>query len=152
MTTPDTLAAAADTSTDTRAGLLARCTAPLVLAGVGLAAVVLVAVVDPNQPGHFPLCPFRALTGLDCPFCGGLRSVHDLAHGHLVAAADQNALVVLAVPVALLGWLRWTAGSVRARPLPPAPRWVLPVTLAALLVFSVVRNLPGVPFLHSGLG
>lgn len=135
-----------------RPGLLARTAGPLLLAAVGLVSGTLVTVVDVNQPGHFPVCPFRALTGLDCPFCGGLRAVHDLGHGRLVAALDQNALVTLAVPLAVLWWLSWTVRSMRARPARPTPRWAVPVTLAVLLVFWVVRNLPGVPFLHSGIG
>lgn len=135
-----------------RSGLLVRTTGPLLLAAAGLVSGALVTVVDPNQPGHFPVCPFRSLTGLDCPFCGGLRAVHDLGHGQVVAALDQNALVTLAVPLVVLGWLGWTVRSVRGRPARQTPPWVVPVGLALLGIFWVVRNLPGVPFLHSGIG
>lgn len=145
-------AAGREASAPLTASWLTRLSGPLLTAGVTLLAGAAVTVVNPDQPGHFPVCPFRALTGLDCPFCGGLRGVHDLTHGQVVAALDQNALVVLAVPLAVLGWLRWVHRSARGTPARPAPGWVLPAALAVVLAFWVVRNLPGVPFLHSGIG
>ena len=50
------------------------------LGGVAVALATL-ATVDPNQPGHYPTCPFLATTGFYCPGCGALRAVHDLLHG-----------------------------------------------------------------------
>src|SRR5687768_7002451 len=49
-------------------------------------AAAYVSVVDPHQPGHYPACPFLAVTGLFCPGCGGLRCAHALAHGDVPAA------------------------------------------------------------------
>ncbi|MDH4160017.1 MAG: DUF2752 domain-containing protein [Actinomycetota bacterium] len=126
------------------------------LAGVAGAAVVL-AVRDPNTAGSYGFCPLKAATGLDCPFCGGLRASHDLLVGDVVAAFDQNVLVpLLAVVVAAVvgaTWLRRarSPGGARPRPLALPTRAVVPV-LALLTVFTVVRNLPGVPFLGSGIG
>lgn len=65
------------------------------------------AVVDPARPGHYPGCPFYTLTGLYCPGCGGLRALHDLTQGEIVAALSSNLLVTLAVPVCLGLWIRW---------------------------------------------
>ena len=63
-------------------------------AGV-LAAVVgafaYVAVVDPNEPGHYPACPLLQYTGVYCPGCGGLRSAHAFVHGDFAAALRANA-------------------------------------------------------------
>ena len=33
-----------------------------------------VAVLDPNEPGHYPTCPFLRLTGLGVPGCGSLAA------------------------------------------------------------------------------
>ena len=41
-------------------------------------------------------CPFRAVTGWDCPLCGGTRMGSALLHGDVVAAFVLN-------PVALVG-------------------------------------------------
>lgn len=122
-----------------------RLAAPLgSLAAVG-AAFAYVAAVDPNRPGHYPACPFLAVTGLYCPACGGLRSAHAVAHGDLPAALGANAAAVVLFAVLALGWLYWTARAVRARPfaLPVRPRvwhaWAAGLLLAA---FTIVRNTP----------
>jgi hypothetical protein len=127
---------------------------PALSAAVALTAVGVLAVVDPNEPGHYPLCPFHALTGLDCPGCGAMRAMHDLATGHVGAALDQNLLAVAFVPFIVGAWGAWLWRSWHGRPERPAvyPRWLPPVVLVATLVWWVVRNVPGVPFLPSGLG
>lgn len=140
-----------------------RLLSPLVAAGGVLVATGYVAMVNPNQPGHYPLCPFKAITGWDCPGCGGLRAVHDLAHGNLAAALDQNALVVvLLIPVAVIMWLGWLrrAWSGKPRPERNAPtswlgvawaRWSPYSMLALLIAFTVLRNLPVAHYFASGL-
>lgn len=115
---------------------------------VTAAATLLVAVVDPNQPGHYPLCPFRALTGLACPGCGGLRAVHALTHGHLSEAFGHNPLVLLALPLAVGGWAvavrrAWQGRAVGWRPGPV----LLTAVVVLVLGFAIVRNLPGVDLL-----
>jgi len=40
-------------------------------------------------------CLFRRLTGCKCPFCGMTHAVVSLAHGHLLTAARQDAIVFL---------------------------------------------------------
>ena len=99
----------------------------------------LTATVNPEQPGHYPTCPFRAATGLACPGCGSLRALHDLAHGHVVTALTHNAMLVVMLPVAMGAWLRVVTGRGRGRAM---PRWVGCATLAVLAAWTVVRNLP----------
>ncbi|MBB1242884.1 DUF2752 domain-containing protein [Streptomyces durbertensis] len=109
------------------------------------AAVAVVGVVDPNEPGRYPVCPLLRHTGVLCPGCGGLRSVHALAHGDLPAALAANVLVVLALLVAAGWWLRWFALAgrprrpTRTRRTPLLPLWC---ALGLVTVFTVVRNLP----------
>lgn len=138
-----------------------RLVAPLVVGVSTLAATAYVGLVDPNQAGHYPLCPFKALTGMDCPACGGLRAVHSLAHGDLVAAVNHNALATLVVlPAILLLWARWVLREWRGVSLPaavPEPDVeVPPVTagpsplllwsgVALMVAFTVVRNIDAVP-------
>ena len=118
------------------------------LAGIALASlaagVVLLVVwlVDPSVPGRYPPCPFRALTGLDCPGCGSLRCLHELLHGDLVAAADHNVAVLLALPYALVvaGRAMWRSRTGASRWMPPAAAaWAV---AAALVGWWVARNLP----------
>jgi hypothetical protein len=92
-----------------------RLVAPMAtLAGTALALGYL-AAVDPNQPGHYPLCPTRAIFGVDCPGCGLMRSTHDLVTGNVAGALDHNVLVVVLVPVAIVLWIRWFLQSWRGQ-------------------------------------
>lgn len=138
--------------TATPGSALARLAGPVASATVALSGVLLVAAVDPNQPGHYPLCPFRAFTGLDCPGCGSLRAVHALAHGDVVGAANDNLLAVLLLPIVVLGWAAWVRRSALGQPRGPrvVPAAVVYALLVLVVVFWVVRNLPGVGFLPSG--
>ncbi|ACZ85893.1 DUF2752 domain-containing protein [Streptosporangium roseum] len=116
--------------------------APLGAALAAGAAVAYVGVVDPNEPGHYPTCPFLMLTGLYCPGCGGLRAVHALAHGDPVTALGLNLLVVVMVPVLAFLWGRWALRSWRGAPLKgisihPSYVWAF---LALMIVFWIVRN------------
>jgi len=124
---------------------------PLVVGGLGLASCAVLAVVDPN--GGPPSCPLKALTGLDCPFCGGLRGTHALLTGDVGAALDQNVLLPFFLVGSLVVWLLWFRASWQGRRLVwrGGRTTALAVTLA-LLAFAVVRNLPDVSYLPSGLG
>lgn len=96
---------------------------------------------DPHRPGFlFPPCPFKALTGWDCPACGGLRMTHDLLHGDLGAATVDNVFLLVGLPL-LAVWIaaRWRMGR---RPF-PVPAVV--VLVLAIVAWTVVRNVPGFP-------
>jgi hypothetical protein len=97
---------------------------------------------DPERVGWYPRCPTKLLTGLDCPGCGTLRGVHDLLRGDVVAAADHNLLML----VALVWFAVLAVRSIRRREI-IGPR-VASHWLVAVAVFAVARNLP-VPFLGS---
>jgi hypothetical protein len=117
--------------------------------GVLLAgALGYVGLVDPhNTNSAFPLCPFKWLTGWNCPFCGGLRMTHDLLHGDLIAGINDNLFLLVGIPM-LAGWLLIRSRRGR-RPLPmPA---VLTLTVVAL-AWTVLRNLPGFPLVPTVLG
>ncbi|MFF5265505.1 DUF2752 domain-containing protein [Actinomadura viridis] len=121
-------------------------------AGVIVAAaavVTFVALVDPNEQGHYPTCPFLALTGYQCPGCGSLRTLHALAHGQLADAVALNVFTVAMVPLLAFFWLRWTAARARGRPArtragDPRLIWLL---FAVVMLFWLVRNLPFGAFL-----
>jgi len=147
-------AAPAPSATAPRAaGTRSRLAGPLVTAGVVVAATVGLRLRDPHDSGSWGYCPWKLLTGLDCPGCGSLRAVNDLTHGDVVAAASSNLLFVVAVPVAVALWLLWARRSwtgAAARPLAKHTTNVLwATTLAVTLVFTVLRNTPWGSWLHS---
>jgi hypothetical protein len=121
---------------------------PLGVAALAVAAVGVVAVVDPNEAGHYPTCPFLAVTGLACPGCGSLRAVHALAHGDLGAALGLNLLAVLAVVPLVVMWARWLRRTRTATPRSSvAPAAVLWGLLVVVIAFGVLRNLPAFSWL-----
>lgn len=113
------------------------------LAGV-IAAAGYVTIVDPNRPGHYPTCPFLAVTGYYCPGCGSLRMIHAIGHGHLAEAFGRNPLAFATLPVLAYLWVRWawaaqTGRQVRSRILHPA---VIIGFTVVILLFWLLRNLP----------
>lgn len=121
---------------------------PVAVAAAGLAGLVLVARVDPNEAGHYPVCPFLSLTGLFCPGCGTLRALHALTHGDLATGFARNPLTMLTVPFLLVVWLAWAVRELRGRGRATmAPAWLLWCLAAAQVLFWVLRNLPGFTWL-----
>jgi Protein of unknown function (DUF2752) len=100
-----------------------------------------VGVADPHNPDFaFPGCPFKLLTGWNCPACGGLRMTHDLLHGDLAAAVVDNIFLLVGLP-ALLAWVlvRRRAGR------PVFTTSAIAVIVVLAVTWTVARNLPGFP-------
>jgi hypothetical protein len=135
--------AMAPSTTSSRGRLYGALGTGAVLAG-GLAYIGL---GDPHRPDFlFPACPFKALTGLNCPACGGLRMTHDVLNGDLGAAVVDNVFLLIGLPL-LAVWLamRWRRGQ-RLMPMP-----ALVVIIAAALTWTVIRNMPGFPLVPTVL-
>ncbi|MFD7099335.1 DUF2752 domain-containing protein, partial [Streptomyces xanthophaeus] len=101
-----------------RAGLARRMAAPVLVLAGAVAAFGYVGAVDPNEPGHYPVCPLFRLTGLLCPGCGGLRSAHAFAHGDLITAFGANAVAVAGYFVFAGYMALWLVRAFRGRPVP----------------------------------
>ncbi|HEY5836908.1 DUF2752 domain-containing protein [Streptomyces sp.] len=126
-----------------RAAGLRRGAVPLAVLGAAAAAFAYVADVDPNAPGHYPVCPLLHYTGVYCPGCGGLRSAYAVAHGHFGTAVGCNAVAVAGYGLFAVLWAVWFGRAVRGRAFAPTLRPWQAWALGALLVaFTVVRNLP----------
>lgn len=115
---------------------------------LGVGALAYVGLVDPHRPDSlYPPCPFRMLTGWYCPACGGLRMTHDLLHGHVAAAATDNIVALIGLPLLLI-WALWRIGSGR-KVITPALLIVIAVIAVA---WTVLRNLPGFPLVPTVFG
>lgn len=126
--------------------------APLAAGGLLLAGCTALAVVDTSTGPT--ICPFKLLTGLDCPGCGTTRAAHQLFTGHLAAAADLNVLALVAIPLvlaALFVALTTALGGPRWRSVTFPATWTR-VALVVVAAFWVVRNLPVAPFDWLGTG
>jgi hypothetical protein len=122
-------------------------TALVLMACLAAVAGLVLFCFDPRWYHFYPVCYFHKITGLLCPGCGGLRALHQLLHGHWATAFRFNPVLVVSLPI--LAWLGAKYGWQKARNQPASlglrPLWLW-LSLAAVIVVSVLRNLPGAPF------
>jgi hypothetical protein len=116
---------------------------------LGLAATAAyLFIFEPGKTGFFPICLFRALTGLLCPGCGSTRAMHQLLHGHLVEAFELNPLLLIGLPFLFFALVRYSIFAVRG--IIPR-RNILPASIIYALFFIIVsfwivRNTSVYPF------
>lgn len=129
-----------------RVDRLPRWTGPASATAVALAGGALVRAESPTSNPILPPCPLYALTGIYCPGCGSTRATHALLNGDLIAAFDFNPLMVLAIPVLVLAFVRWWTVAFGRTPrigvelrLPPQLIYGL---FAVVMFFGIARNLP----------
>lgn len=117
----------------------------LLLAGVVVAAIsaLIIAYLSLSPDGSPPLrCPFKALTGLDCPGCGSQRAFQALLKGDFAAAWGYNPAALLAFPLAVFfiiveaGRKKWP-GLHRA----VMSRAAIAAVGAAVVAWWIARNL-----------
>lgn len=103
---------------------------------------------EPGRSGFFPLCPFRLLTGLQCPGCGTTRALHEIVHGHFGAAFMLNPLLLIASPFLIWAFLRYTIivmnGGMPRRNALPAP--YIYAIFFVVVGFWIFRNTTFYPF------
>ncbi len=103
---------------------------------------------EPGRTGFFPICMFRFLTGYQCPGCGSTRALHQILHGHLVAAFMLNPLFLIALPFIFYAFLRYTIMVLRGGvPRPNAlPASYIYAIFFVVVSFWIFRNTPFYPF------
>ncbi len=122
---------------------------PLAVAAGCAAAGVAIWLGDPTTPGGpLPICPTKALLGIDCPGCGGMRMVYSLMHGDIPAALHYNAVSLVVVLLCVWSMAAWTAGRLRGRWVNSWLHWRwTPLVLSVVFIgWFVIRNLPFAPF------
>jgi hypothetical protein len=107
----------------------------LVLLGCGI--LCLVYAIDPHQSTLLPPCPFKLITGWNCPGCGSTRAVHLLLHGKVGDALGRNSLMVVSIPILIVMLLR---PAITRHQLVP---WI---SFAVLILYGIARNIPLHPF------
>ena len=127
---------------------------PLIAGAAAACGCVAIALVNPTDTG-VPVCWSRAILGVDCPLCGGLRATNALMRGRFLEAADHNVLVAVALPVVAVVWVLFVVTAVAGRPfrIPKIPRWAIWVLAVLVASFTVLRNTGGpawVDWLASG--
>ena len=105
-------------------------------------------IFEPGRSGFFPICPFRFLTGFQCPGCGTTRALHQILHGHIITAFTLNPLFLISIPFILFAFLRYTIivlrGGVPRQNVLPAP--YIYAIFVIVVSFWIFRNTPFYPF------
>ncbi|MCE5324628.1 DUF2752 domain-containing protein [bacterium] len=103
--------------------------------------------VDPQKSIWLPRCVFHDMTGLYCPGCGMLRSLHQLVHGNLQGAVAFNILIVFAVPV--IAWSIVVELLELLKVKLPCKRFrsvgIYWISSAVIVVFGILRNIQFYP-------
>src|SRR5437762_12709982 len=118
---------------------------------LGLAAgAVFLFFFNPASPANqfFPKCPFRLVTGWQCPGCGSTRAFYQLLHLHPLAAFKLNPLLVLTLPFIIYGFLGFTKSALTGKPyrrvfISPPYLWAW---LVLFVFFWIFRKIPFYPF------
>ena len=122
-----------------------RMVPPALVVGGLAAATVALHLRDPHEQGTWGICPTKAVFGVECPGCGGLRAVNDLTNLQVVDAASSNLVFVAAIPVLAYVFFRWSIGRWRGRAWDPSERAMTlsgVALIAVLAIFTVLRNTP----------
>ncbi|MFD7900618.1 DUF2752 domain-containing protein [Kitasatospora sp. NPDC059722] len=116
---------------------------PLAVLLGGLAGSAYLWSRDPHLPGQaLPFCPWRRITGLQCPGCGGTRMTYDLLHGDLAAAFHDNAMLLISLPLVALMYVTWLREGLAGRSWrPPLGRRGTAAVLGTAVAWTVLRNL-----------
>ncbi|MGC8626873.1 MAG: DUF2752 domain-containing protein [Acidimicrobiales bacterium] len=102
-----------------------------------------VALANPFTDHIWPACPLHALTGLWCPFCGGLRAVWAATHLQFKLMLHEDALLPAIAALAAWGWLAWLGRQTGRWRLPsPRNRTTDVIVIVVLIAFAILRNLP----------
>ena len=88
------------------------------------------------------------LTGWQCPGCGATRGVHQLLHGHPLAAFELNPLMMVSLPFLAFALFTFTwpperRKGIRSDLIPARYGWVFLVLIAGFWIF---RNTSFYPF------
>ena len=88
-----------------------------------------------------PPCPFYALTGHPCPFCGGTRSYAAMWHGDLAASARYYPLgpALFVLTFGAVAYTAWVAARGRQVGLPA--HWLRALGIVGGLVLAVSWSL-----------
>lgn len=117
----------------------------LIVVGAVVLMIIAYYLFDPLHTDFFPKCPFKRITGFDCPGCGSQRAVHALLNFKFRDAVNANILLVFSIPYIIAGFI---IDSVKA-PSPLLLRWrkrvygvkAIWVIFSVIILFWIVRNI-----------
>lgn len=105
-----------------------------------------------NISANNGLCSFKEITGLECPGCGGQRSIYHLLHGDVLQALHYNAFFIIAAPFLLyfyyIGVRVYILKQEQYLKSFVFSSYFAYSLLIAVIVFFILRNIPLFPFTY----
>ncbi len=99
---------------------------------------------NPENIRFFPKCPFKTITGLNCPGCGSQRAFHELLHFNFGKAFQHNAVLVISIPYILsaivLNFTKAKNHFPKTRKFLFGQKAIL-IVLAIIILFFFLRNI-----------
>lgn len=91
-------------------------------------------------------CPFRELTGFKCPGCGISTMFLALLQFDFTAAFEANRVLLFLLPVFMGLFVKMAVNYIKTGSMEQGrvERWICIVVLVVLLLFGILRNLPGI--------
>lgn len=126
----------------------------LVLAILLPSAILLFYYMNYGSSGGFEgsQCTIHYLTGLNCPGCGGQRTIYALMHGRFIDALRYNSLLVFGLPFLIYMYyyiiqvyVLKNEKYVRQNLLSTKGIYIF---MALLVLFTILRNIPIEPFIY----
>jgi len=95
-----------------------------------------------SKESPFVVCISKAVSGYDCPGCGGQRAFHELLHGNFIEAAKLNLFIYFFAPLLLFIFLKITLKpfGIHLPDIIISSKWLM-IILILMLIFTIVRNL-----------
>lgn len=125
--------------------------AAIAIALVALAALAFLFLVNPEESIIAPKCPYKMLTGLNCPGCGGQRAVHAFLHGEFRQGFLYNPILLPALAYLAAIACSWLLSKRGTDPDSRAGRFYCAITgrtacliaFIAIVIYWIARDLLG---------
>lgn len=92
-------------------------------------------------------CPISKTFGLECPGCGGTRMIKSLLNFDIYQAFRWNPYLFITLPILAIAAIKEIYNYIKLGKLQENFVKLLTLFAATLLVFGIVRNIPGMEFL-----
>ena len=114
----------------------------IILLVIGLSCFCIIYhYLDPSHSHWAPKCPFKLLTGYDCPGCGSQRAIHSFLNGHIWEGIKYNYLLVPSLLYVIALTILPREGKVHKALSSSTACWIL---FVVFVVWWVGRNIIGV--------